>query len=255
VNVLESKPRSDSTVYNLWVKRRRPLSQTLISVVIPAFNEGKTLENVIERTKHTLNKIGHLYEIIVVDDGSTDQTCNVAPAKEVIIVRNHKNHGKGYALKMGFDHCRGDIIVTLDADGSHQPEELTRLVQPIMKNRVDMIIGSRFNTQLEDGAIKRVNMIGNKLFNLLIFLLSRRLLTDTQSGFRAFNRKVLSNLNVRSTGYEIESEITVELIQKGFTISEVPITCSCPPRNSRLSAFHDGYKILKTIVSTYLRWM
>jgi len=227
----------------------------LISVVIPAFNEEATLGNVINRARRTLENMGNPYEIIVVDDGSTDQTRHIAFKKGVMMVRSHKNRGKGYALKIGLNRCRGDIIVTIDADGSHQPEELPKLVRPIMKNEVDMIIGSRFKGQLEDGAVKRVNMIGNKLFNVLIFLLTGKLLTDTQSGFRAFSRNVLSNLNVRSAGYEIDSEITVELFKKGFMVSEVPIKCTCSLRNSRLRAFHDGYKILKTIISTNFRWM
>jgi glycosyltransferase involved in cell wall biosynthesis len=227
----------------------------LISVIIPAFNEEQTLSNVVYNAKKTLERMGHAYEIIVVDDGSTDQTHKIAFEEDVIIIRNRRNQGKGCALKAGLHSCRGDIIVTMDADGSHQPHELPELIRPIVKNQSDMIIGSRFKGRLENGAIRRMNMIGNRLFNAVIFMLSGKLLTDTQSGYRAFSRRALSNLNVNSTGYEIESEITVELILKGFRIEEVPIDCVCPLRNPRLRVFHDGYKILKTIFRTTLRWM
>lgn len=243
------------SVHSILLGKSKPAYSRSISVVIPAFNEEETLESVIHRTRRTLDLMGNAHEIIVVDDGSTDQTCNIASKEGVTIVRNHRNGGKGRALKMGFDRCNGEVIVTIDADGSHQPEEVPKLISPIIKNEVDMVIGSRFNGQMEEKAVKTVNIIGNKLFNVFIFLLSGRRLTDSQSGFRAFSRDVLSNLNVRSKGYEIESEITVELIQKGFVIGEVPIKCTCAPRNSRLRAFRDGCKILKTIISTYFRWM
>lgn len=230
-------------------------SHPAVSVVIPAFNEEQTLGRVIDSAKKELGKMGYTYEIIVVDDGSTDRTHETAFKEKVVIIRNRRNRGKGYALKIGLDSCRGDTIVTMDADGSHQPHELSRVLQPIIKNESDMVIGSRFKGGFEDGAVKRINIIGNRLFNLLIFVLSGKLLSDTQSGYRAFSRNVLLNLNVSSAGYEIESEITVELIKKGFRIKEVPITCICPLRNSRLRALYDGYRIMRTIVRTTIRWM
>lgn len=224
-----------------------------ISVLIPAHNEEGAIESVISRAQKILEELGHLYEIIVVDDGSTDQTCNIAYKKDVSIVRNHRNCGKGHALQVGFTHCRGNIIVTMDADGSHQPEELPQLINPLLKDQCDVVIGSRFKGFVEEGAIKKTNLVGNMIFNFIIFLFSRKLLTDTQSGFRAFKKKAIANMNLTSARYEIESEMTVELLKKQFQIREVPVYCARPQRPSGLRAFRDGYGILKIIFKTFLR--
>ena len=240
--------------YQVLTDNRTNHSSPLISIVIPAYNEEKSLGTVIRRTRKALQNSRNPYEIIVVDDGSTDQTSFVANKKDVAVVKNHKNCGKGDALKIGFSYCKGDVIVTMDADGSNQPEELLHLLQPILKNDYDIVIGSRFEGSIEKGAIRIINLIGNRLFNAMIYLLYGRLLTDTQSGFRAFKRKVLSNLNLLSTGYEIETEMIIEIIREKLSIGEVPINCTRPEREiSKLRTFHDGWKILKTIFRGYFR--
>lgn len=231
-------------------------SDPLISIVIPAYNEEKSLGTVIKRARKTLQNFHNPYEIIVVDDGSTDKTRFVANEEDVVVVRNHKNCGKGDALRIGFSYCKGDIIVTMDADGSNQPEELPRIIHPILKDGFDVVIGSRFKGSIENGAIKSTNLIGNRIFNLMIFFLSWKRLTDALSGFRALKRKTLSNLNMMSEGYEIEAEMTIELIKKGFTMDEVSIYCAKPiGRVSMLNTFQDGLKIVKTIFKTCLRRM
>lgn len=234
--------------------RTNHLDPPLISIVIPAHNEEKSLGIVLKRTRKTLRSFRNPYEIIVVDDGSTDKTSLIANEKDVIVVRNHKNCGKGDALRIGFSYCKGDIIVTMDADGSNQPEELPQLIRPILKDEFDVVIGSRFKGSIENGAIKNTNLLGNRIFNLMILLLSWKRLTDSLSGFRALKRKALSNLNMVSVGYEIEAEMTIDLIKKGFTLVEVPINCAKPiGRVSMLNTFQDGLKILKTICKTCLR--
>jgi len=241
--------------YQILVDNRTNHLPPLISIVIPAYNEEKSLGTVIERTRKTLRNLYNPYEIIVVDDGSTDHTSLVANKKDVVVVRNHKNCGKGDALKIGFNHCKGDIIVTMDADGSNLPEELPLLIRPMLKNEFDVVIGSRFKGSIENGAIKNMNLIGNRIFNLMIFFLSWKRLTDVLSGFRALNRKALSNMNMMSVGYEIEAEMTIELIKKGFTMGEVSIYCAKPSRVSMLNTFQDGLKIMKTIFKTCLKRM
>lgn len=225
----------------------------LVSILIPAHNEEVSIENVVHRSQKVLAELGYPYEIIVIDDGSTDQTCNVAYKKDVLILRNYRNCGKGHALQTGFGFSRGDIVVTMDADGSHQPEELPHLIGPLLKNECDVVIGSRFKGQMEAGAIKRTNFAGNMIFNIVIFLFSREWLTDSQSGFRAFKRSVLTNLNLTSARYEIESEMIVELLRNRFQIKEVPTYCAKPRRPSGLRTFKDGCSIMKVILKTFLR--
>jgi len=253
-SVVSTPTFNENGKYQILTDNRTNHSSPSISIVIPAYNEEKSLGTVIWRTREALQNLRNPYEIIVVDDGSTDQTSFVANKKDVAVVKNHKNCGKGDALKIGFSYCKGDIIVTMDADGSNQPEELPQLIRPILKDEFDVVIGSRFRGSIEKGAIKSMNLIGNRIFNLIVFFFSRKRLTDTLSGFRAMKREVLSTLNMVSVGYEIEAEMTIELIKKGFTIDEVPINCAKPiGRVSMLNTFGDGLKIMKTIFKTCLR--
>jgi len=250
---LVSVIRINHTTHNALVDKKITQLGPFISILIPAHNEEGSLENVIGRTQRVLKSLGNPYEIIVVDDGSTDQTCDVAYKRDVSIIRNYRNCGKGHALQTGFNYCSGSIIVTIDADGSHQPEELPQLITPLFKDEYDVVIGSRFKGCIEKGALKRTNLIGNMIFNFLIFLLSGKLLTDTQSGFRAFKKSTLSHLNLTSSRYEIESEMTAEMLKRRFRIKEVPIYCKKPQRPSGLRAFKDGHKIVRTILKTFLR--
>ncbi len=254
-SVIQTQTFIGNDKHQIFADNRMNYSDPLISIVIPAYNEEKSLETVITRTHSTLQNL-YPYEIIVVDDGSTDKTSFVANKKNVVVVRNHKNCGKGDALKIGFCYCKGDVIVTMDADGSNQPEELPQLIRPILKDEFDVVIGSRFRGSIENGAIKSFNLFGNKIFNLLIRILSWKQVTDSLSGFRALNRKALASLNTTSMGYEIEAEMTIELIKKGFTLGEIPIFCAKPiGRVSMLNTFQDGLKIMKTIFKTFLRRM
>jgi len=250
---LASVAQPNDVARDFLIEKTTATPNPVISVLIPAHNEEGSIENVIHRTQKVLIELGYPYEIIVIDDGSTDQTCNAAFKNDVFILRNYRNCGKGHALQVGFSSCRGDIIVTMDADGSHQPEELPYLLNPLFKNECDVVIGSRFKGQMEEGAIKRTNFVGNMFFNIVILLLSREWLTDTQSGFRAFKKDVLPNLSLTSARYEIESEMTVELLKNKFQIKEVPTYCAKPQRPSGLKAFRDGYRILKVILRTSLR--
>lgn len=229
----------------------------LISVVIPAFNEEKSLGFILQRTHEILKKMDFLYEIIVVDDGSNDRTTKVALEYGGILINNNKNLGKGDALKKGFMRANGHLIVTLDADGEHEPEEIPSLLYPILNgkngkngnNHVAAVIGSRFNGKMKDGSMTRLHVIGNKIFNALILLLTGRFVSDSQSGFRVYKQDVLRKLVINSLGYEIDTEIVVKLLKRGFVVKEIPITYNRRYHGlSRLSTFRDGLKILMSIV-------
>lgn len=249
ISDLEIGPTSDKVLIEKGVNSFGPL----ISILIPAHNEERTLESVLDRTESVIKSLGAPYEIIIIDDGSTDQTRDIISKRNIVFLRNHKNCGKGHALRTGFKYCKGNIIVTMDADGSHQAEELPRLIQPIIKEECSVVIGSRFKGYIEQGAMKKTNFIGNMFFNFLMFLFTGKLLTDTQSGFRAFQRNVLFSLNLSSDGYDIETEMTAQLLKNRFHVKEVPIYCTKPQRKSGLEVFADGLKILKTIFRVFLK--
>lgn len=222
------------------------MPQSVISVVVPAYNEERTVGDVICSTILAMERLRIPFEIIVVDDGSIDNTRRIAAGYKATVLFNGKNRGKGHALRKGFQHAQGDIIVTLDADGAHAPKEIPDLIDPLF-NGVDIVAGSRFLGRDRDST-SRLNRFGNFIFNLVIFILTGKYITDSQTGFRAFKKEVLQRLNFESIGYEIETEITVKGLKNGFVYQEKPISCQKRKYSiSKLKILSDGITILKTI--------
>lgn len=221
--------------------------RSAISVIIPAYNEEKTIGWVIAETSAVLDSLQAPYEIIVVDDGSTDGTRKAAFTHKATVLVNETNRGKGFTERRGFQQAQGEIIVTIDADGAHSPKEIPDLVTPLY-NGTDIVAGSRF---LGTGAecVTRLNRIGNFFFNIVIAVLTGKRVTDSQTGFRALRREALQKLNLSSDGYEIESEITVKSLRNGFVFEEKPITCRQREYSaSKLKILRDGTKIIRTIL-------
>jgi glycosyltransferase involved in cell wall biosynthesis len=227
--------------------------EPLISVIIPVFNEELTIGNVVERVKVVLQKLGFKYEIIVVDDFSTDKSLERSNRQGVKVYSLKKHMGKGYALRAGFAKAKGEIVTTIDSDGSHRPEELPSLLNPILQDKADLVIGSRYLNQ-KPVAAKKLNAIGVRLFNLLIKVFTRAAVSDSQSGYRVMKSAVLRNMGLKSGGYEIESEMLVKTARRGFRVREVPISFEQRTYGtSRLDPMVDGFKILLSIVSAYMR--
>ena len=223
-----------------------------ISVMIPAYNEEKNIEDVLTRTKAVLMALNLPYEIIVVDDGSTDKTSAFARRKEATVIRLRKNRGKGFALRKAFQHAAGNILIMMDADGSHKPEEIPDLVKPLL-NGADVVTGSRFNCKMEKGLTTRLHILGNNLFNLIILVLTRKRTTDSQTGFRAFKKRVIKEIKLFSGGYEVETELTVKTLKNGFTVCETPIAFEKRKNGvSRLNPLFDGLRIMATIFKAYV---
>jgi len=225
--------------------------ELLICVVIPVFNEELTIGNVIERLTAVMQKNGFKYEIIVVDDCSADRSLEISINHGVKVFSLKKHKGKGYALRVGFAKAKGEIITTIDSDGSHRPEELLGLLTPIFQKKADLVIGSRYLSQNPVPA-KRLNFAGVRLFNFLIKILTRAEVSDSQSGYRVMKSAVLRNIRLKSGGYEIESEMLVKTARHGFSVKEVPISFEQRTYGtSRLDPIVDGFKILLSIVLSY----
>ena len=228
-------------------------SEMLISVVIPMFNEELTIGNVIERLTLVMQKLGFNYEIIVVDDCSTDKSLEFSRSPSVKVFSLKMHMGKGYALRAGFAKAKGEIITTIDSDGSHRPEELPRLLTPILQNKSDLVIGSRY-LGLIPVAAKKLNATGVRLFNFLVKILTGTAVSDSQSGYRVMTSAVLRSMRLKSGGYEIESEMLVKTARHGFRVLEVPISFEQRTYGtSRLDPMVDGFKILLSIVVAYIR--
>jgi glycosyltransferase involved in cell wall biosynthesis len=227
--------------------------QMLVSIIIPVHNEELTVGNVIERVKTIMQQTGLKYEVIVVDDYSADKSFMVAKKYGVRVYRLKMHLGKGYGLRAGFAKAEGDVIVTIDSDGSHRPEELPRVLTPILQNQADLVIGSRYLKQ-KDVAARKLNAFGVQIFNFLIQMLTGVAVTDSQSGYRAMKRAVLKNQQLKSGGYEIESEILVKTAKEDFRVMEVPISFEQRTYGrSGVDPVNDGFKILLSILIAYLK--
>ena len=224
----------------------------LVSIIIPTFNEELTIGNLIDRLIVTSKKIGVEHEIIVIDDCSKDLSIEIAQSRGVKVYSLKDHMGKGYALRAGFAKAKGEIIATIDSDGSHRPEELPLLLNPVLKNQADLVIGSRFSTE-NPGPGKRFNAAGVRIFNLLVKILTAAAVSDSQSGYRVMKSKVLRNLHLRSEEYEIESEMLVKIARQRFRIKEIPISFEQRTYGiSRLDPITDGFKILLSIFTSFL---
>jgi glycosyltransferase involved in cell wall biosynthesis len=225
----------------------------LLSVIIPVYNEELTIGNIIDRVKAAMKQTGLKNEIIVVDDCSYDKSLEIAKKHNGQIYTLKRHLGKGYALRAGFAKAKGDLIVTIDSDGSHRPEELPRVLAPILQDRADLVIGSRYLNQ-KNVAARKLNAFGVKLFNSFIELLTGVAITDSQSGYRAMKREVMKSQQLKSGGYEIESEMLVKTAKKGFRITEVPISFEQRTYGrSGVDPIVDGFKILISIVSADMK--
>lgn len=186
-----------------------------VSVVIPSFNVERSIREVVERIPK------EIFEKIVVDDGSRDRTGEMAKKAGARVVVHDVNYGKGRAIRTGASIAKGDIIVFLDADLQHRPEDIYKLVEPIQKDRADITIGSRFlgNTK----AMPFVRKISNFISTALIRLFFGINIGDTQSGYRAIKREFLEKMNLESERYNIETEVLSYAGKFHMRIEEVPI--------------------------------
>ena len=223
------------------------MHNSIISIVIPAYNEQDTIGKTVSDTILTMDSLRMPYEVIVVNDGSTDDTERIASGYKVTLLSNSENRGKGYALRKGFQHAEGDIVVTMDSDGAHEPKEIVDLIQPLF-NGTDVVAGSRYLGGRMH-TTTRLHRIGNAMFNLAIFALTGKPITDSQSGFRAFKREVLQKIDLQSQGYDIEVEMTIKMLKNGFKFQEKPIHCEKRMYNySKVRILYDGIRISKAIV-------
>jgi glycosyltransferase involved in cell wall biosynthesis len=227
--------------------------EMLLSIIIPVYNEELTIGNIIDRVKAVAQQAGLRNEIIVIDDRSYDKSLEVAKAHGAKLYTLKQHLGKGYALRAGFAKAKGNIIVTIDSDGSHRPEELPEVLAPVQQDQADLVIGSRYLNH-KQVATRRLNAFGVRIFNYFIQMLTGVAITDSQSGYRAMKREVLKSQKPKSGGYEIESEMLVKTAKKKFRVTEVPISFEQRTYGrSGVDPMIDGFKILISIISAYMK--
>jgi dolichol-phosphate mannosyltransferase len=218
------------------------LSHKDVCVLIPTLNEEESIESVVREFRSS-----GFENILLVDGHSTDATVQKALAAGARVFLQ-SGSGKGQALKEVFDQIDEEYILLIDGDGTYSPAEAFMLLEPVQRGRADHVVGNRFG-KLQGGALKKLNMIGNKMINRFFSLIYRVHLTDILSGYRAFTSEGIRLLELSTPGFEIESEITIESVKKGLRITEIPITYKPRPAGTKtkLHPFRDGLKIILTI--------
>ena len=201
------------------------MTTPVLSVIIPAYNEEDTVSTVIRRVR---DAVPLEMEIIVVNDGSTDRTGQIveAIAMEDARVRlvHQANGGKTSAVKKGFELSRGDIVVIQDADLEYDPAEIIHLLEPILNGQADVVYGSRFLVRRAARVLFYYHFVANRFLTTLSNALTNLNMTDVETGYKAFRGDIIRNMNIESSGFGVEIEVTAKVAKLGAAIYEVPIS-------------------------------
>lgn len=194
-----------------------------IVITIPAYNEEDTIADVIRGIRQAMDKTEYMYKIIVVNDGSTDNTANVSKEAGAIVYSHPYNYGLAETfrteMKKALEH-KADIIVHIDADGQYRAEEIPKLIDPIINGESDFVLGSRFAGTIEE--MPFIKKFGNKLFSRAISQITGIRITDGQTGFRAFRKEVAEKIGIISTHTYTQEQI-VKAVRNKFKVKEVPV--------------------------------
>ena len=212
-----------------------------IMVAMPAYNEEKYVGTVALQAREYAD------EVVVVDDGSADRTAKVAELSGATVIEHGENRGYGAAIQSILAHAKKrnpDVLVILDADAQHDPEEITRLIKAISEG-FDLVIGSR---KIGRTNIPRHRYFGQKVLSYFTRVLSRSKLSDTESGFRAFSRKAISVLEPKEKGMAISAETVSEATAKGLKVTEIPISVIYTEDGSTLNPVRHGFGVLNRIM-------
>jgi glycosyltransferase involved in cell wall biosynthesis len=219
-------------------------SRPKIVVAIPCFNTEGSIGDVVSKTKKYVD------DVIVVDDGSTDSTSETAQAAGAKVIKHKTNQGAGAATKTAFEAAKrshADILVTLDGDGQHNPDEIPQLLAPILNEEADLVIGSRFlHPNLHQ--IPKYRKFGISVITFLYNLGSKVRVSDSQCCFRAQNRKLIEAVKITEAGFGFSVQVLIQARKKGFTIKEVPVSCVYHSQSSTLNPITHGLGVAFDVI-------
>jgi glycosyltransferase involved in cell wall biosynthesis len=214
-----------------------------VAVLIPCLNEESTVAKVVKDFKQQLPSA----DIYVFDNDSTDDTALVSEQAGAIVVEE-KRRGKGHVVQCMFRRADADIYVLVDGDDTYPADRVGQLLEPILDNTADVVVGTRL-TSGSDSELAGLNRLGNRLFVFVLNRIFGTKLTDILSGYRVMNRDFVKGVPVLSTGFEIETELTIQALEKGYRIAEIPVRLRArtAASKSKIRIFRDGFRILATI--------
>lgn len=224
-----------------------------ISVIVPTYNEKESVLEVLKRLLELNPKLFQM-EIVVVDDGSvdgTDEKLTELNSPLIKLVHHTKNMGKGAAIRTGINKAIGDVVVIQDADLEYRPEDIPKLVDPILKGKADVVYGSRFKGEIE--GMRPSHLIGNAILSFLTRLLFCSRVTDVMTGHKAFLRKIFKSFKIEENGFTVEIELTAKIIKKRWRLKEVPIIYSYRKWGEAKINFMDGIKCAFKLVKERIR--
>jgi glycosyltransferase involved in cell wall biosynthesis len=214
-----------------------------IAVIIPCYNEDITIGRVIEDFARYLPEA----KIYVFDNNSTDRTADIAKSAGAVVIKE-KRQGKGFVIQAMFKKIDADIYVMVDGDDTYEISKITEAVNIISNDEADMVTGNRLKTHAEK-SFRLFHAFGNKVVRGLINKLFKARLKDIMTGYRIMNRAFVKNINITSSGFEVETEMTIKALKYGYVIKEVDLMYRERPAGSqsKLNTFTDGMLVLKTI--------
>lgn len=211
-------------------------------VIIPTYNEAESIAQLVEKIRQ------QDLEVLVVDDGSSDNTSQVAKDSQAKVLRNTKNMGKGASLIRAFKYIRDqdfDALITMDGDGQHAPEDIPSFIRAATNSDSGIFIGNRM-FQTKD--MPWVRLLTNRFMSWIISVVARQKIPDSQCGFRLIKKEVLKKISLETSKYEIESEIIIKGARCGFKIESVTIGTIYNNRKSRINPFIDTVRFLRFII-------
>lgn len=219
-----------------------------IAVLIPCYNEEKSIEKVVKGFMKELPKA----KIYVYDNNSTDKTAKIAK-KSGAIVRHEPLQGKGNVIRRMFREIDAECYLMVDGDNTYDPKASKKLTDLVLKDKVDMAIGDRLSSTYFKENKRRFHNFGNKIVRFLINKLFKSNINDIMTGYRAFSYDFVKTFPILSKGFEIETEMTIHALDKNFNVSEIPILYKDRERGSesKLNTYRDGFRVIKTILRLF----
>jgi glycosyltransferase involved in cell wall biosynthesis len=217
-----------------------------ICILIPARNEAHNLPRLLKELK------GRRLDVVVVDDGSSDRTAQIAAEHGATVLVNPQNRGKGYSLQRGFEVIvsRGyDALITMDGDGQHAVSDIDRFTGAYMEKKADIICGNRMQ---DHRGMPLVRWLTNRVMSGLISMVCRQSILDTQCGFRLISTQVLKNIRLSSSAFEIESEVLIKASKKGYRAVSVPVKTIYAGEKSRINPVFDTFRFIAYIIREML---